>query len=151
MSRPGKQQIVALSRQLMDERIAEFEAQSKALQEGVANESKSSAGDKHETARAMMNLEQEKLGRQLQELFTMKERFEKIDFDSPSSTVKLGNLITTNKGKFLLSIGLGKVVIQNEEVLLLSLQSPLGEVLLGKKVGDKIQMNTNQFIIEEII
>lgn len=150
MSDLVKQQIVEFSRQQMDKRITEFEAQGKVLQEGVANESKSSAGDKHETARAMMNLEQEKLGRQYQELLNMKERFEKIDFHSHSSTVKLGSLVTTNKGNFLLSVGLGKVIFQKEEVLLLSLQAPLGEALLGKKVGDKIQLNTSQFIIEKI-
>lgn len=151
MSNLVKQQIVEFSRRQLDERITEVEKQGKSLQEGVAGESKSSAGDKHETARAMMNLEQEKLGRQYQELLNMKEVFEKIDFHSRSSAVKLGSLIITNKGKFLLSIGWGKVVIQNEDVLLLSSQSPLGEVLLGKTVGDKIQMNTNQYIIEDVI
>lgn len=146
----NKNEIIDKVKSEFEKRLLDLKSQTSALQVDVANESKSSAGDKHETSRAMMNLEQEKLGRQYQEVLNMKERFEKIDFDSPSSAVKLGSLITTNKGKFLLSVGLGKVVIQSEEVLLLSLQSPLGEVLLGKKVGDKIQMNTNQFVIEEL-
>ena len=38
------------------------------LQESLNSETKSSAGDKHETGRAMVQLEQEKLGQQLQEI-----------------------------------------------------------------------------------
>ena len=148
MSKLEKQQIVALSRQLMDERIAEFEAQCKALQEGVANESKSSAGDKHETSRAMMNLEQEKLSRQLQELLVMKDRFEKIDFETSADKIKIGSLIQTNKGLFLLSVGLGKISMDGHDVLLLSKQSPLGEALYGKCKGEKIGLNANQYIID---
>jgi transcription elongation GreA/GreB family factor len=151
MNKPEKQRIVEMVRQRIADKLEALTAQGKLLQQSVANESKSSAGDKHETSRAMINLEQEKLGQQVQELLRMQERFEKTDFNSPSSVVKMGSLITTNNGKFLLSIGLGKVAIQNEKVLLLSSQSPLGEALLGKTAGDKIQLNSHQFIIEEVI
>ena len=40
-------------------------------QNGLQSESKSSAGDKHETGRAMLQLEAEKLGKQLQESLTL--------------------------------------------------------------------------------
>ena len=99
----------------------------------------------------MMNLEQEKLGRQLQELTLMKERFEKIDFGSSSGIVKMGSLIETNKGLFLLSVGLGKISIDGHDVLLLSKQSPLGGGLMGKSVGDKISINKIQYSIDEIL
>ncbi len=145
-----KKKIVEWCRQLINERIEEMVLQGKTLQDGVANESKSSAGDKHETARAMMNLEQEKLGRQYQELMTMKEYFDKINFEIVSDKILLGSIIETNKGYFLLSVGLGKVSFHDQDVLLLSLQSPLGEALIGKHVGEKIQMNSFQYIIESI-
>ena len=58
---------------------------------------------------SVMNLEQEKLERQYQELMTMKDRFDKINFESPIDKIQLGSLIETNKGFFLLSVGLGKV------------------------------------------
>lgn len=145
-----KRKIVEWCRQLIDERIEEMVLQGKALQEGVANESKSSAGDKHETARAMMNLEQEKLGRQYQELMTMKEYFDKINFEIVSDKIQLGSMIETNKGYFLLSVGFGKVSFHDQDILLLSIPSPLGEALIGKHVGDKIQLNSFQYIIESI-
>lgn len=105
----NKSEIVAAVKAEFDRRLLELKEQTLALQHDVANESKSSAGDKHETARAMMNLEQEKLERQYQELMTMKDRFDKINFESPIDKIQLGSLIETNKGFFLLSVGLGKV------------------------------------------
>lgn len=145
-----KSNIVKEAKAEFDKRLLELKEQLIALQHDVANESKSSAGDKHETARAMMNLEQEKLGKQFQELESMKERFDKIDFETPSPIVKVGSLVSTNKGLFLLSVGLGKVSFDFHEVILLSVQSPLGESLIGKSIGDKINRSTVQYIIEGI-
>ncbi|MFN0188204.1 MAG: hypothetical protein ACKVQV_05835 [Bacteroidia bacterium] len=146
-----KQQIVFNVREEMDTRVVEIELQLKALRDDVSNESKSSAGDKHETARAMMNLEQEKLGRQLQELMTMKEHFNKINFEIVSDKIQLGSMIETNKGYFLLSVGLGKIKANTQDLMLLSLQSPLGEMLLCKSEGDRVILNTHEYIIIRVI
>ncbi|MBK9636939.1 MAG: hypothetical protein IPO63_03660 [Bacteroidetes bacterium] len=135
----------------MEERIAEIDLQVKALQHDVANESKSSAGDKHETSRAMMNLEQEKLDKQYQELTMMKERFDKINFDCSSEKIQIGSLIETNKGIFLLSVGFGKIQTAQRDLMLLSIQSPLEELLNGKKKDDRFKLNTHEYIIISVI
>ena len=44
------------------------------IQESLTSETKSSAGDKHETGRAMLQLEREKAGNQLAEIQKTKER-----------------------------------------------------------------------------
>ncbi|MBP6511919.1 MAG: 3-oxoacyl-ACP synthase [Bacteroidia bacterium] len=147
----NKSEIVAAVKAEFDRRLLELKEQTLALQHDVANESKSSAGDKHETARAMMNLEQEKLERQYQELMTMKDRFDKINFESPIDKIQLGSLIETNKGFFLLSVGLGKVKTNKQDLMLLSLQSPLGEVLFGKRVGDFVMLNKHEYIVIKVI
>lgn len=147
----NKSEIVAAVKAEFDRRLLELKEQTLALQHDVANESKSSAGDKHETARAMMNLEQEKLERQYQELMTMKDRFDKINFESPIDKIQLGSLIETNKGFFLLSVGLGKVKTNKQDLMLLSLQSPLGEVLFGKRVGDFVMLNKLEYIVIKVI
>ena len=99
----------------------------------------------------MMNLEQEKLGRQYQELMTMKEYFDKINFEIVSAKIQLGSMIETNKGFFLLSVGLGKIKANTQDLMLLSLQSPLGEILLGKSEGDRVILNTHEYIIIKVI
>ena len=63
-------------------------------------ESKSSAGDKHETSKAMMQLEIEKLGTQLKEAELQLAEFEKINFNKMFQTIEQGSLVETNKGYF---------------------------------------------------
>ena len=54
--------------ELLASKIVELTRMQTELLEGALDDSKSSAGDKHETARAMMQLEQEKFAGQLQDL-----------------------------------------------------------------------------------
>ncbi len=74
-----KQKIYAHCCNLLDEKIRSLKSSLQELEEGSVNDTKSSAGDKHQTARAMMQIEQEKLGKQLNEVFEQKSVLEKID------------------------------------------------------------------------
>ena len=115
-----------------------------ALQEATIagnNETKSTAGDKHETARAMMQLEQEKLGNQLVDLESQKNAFDKIDFSISHSVVSNGSLIETNNGFFLIASALGKLEVDSKLVFVISNKSPLALNLLGLKPRSTITFN----------
>ena len=118
--------------------------------ESSNNETKSSAGDKHETARAMMQLEQEKLGKQLKEIEEQKTELVKLDISKTPSLIAKGTLIQSDKGFLFLSIGLGKIVVDGEPVFAISPQSPLGLKLLGKKEKDIVEMNEVKYTIEKL-
>lgn len=118
--------------------------------ESANNETKSSAGDKHETARTMMQLEQEKLGHQLKELQGQKSELEKIDISKPSTQIAKGTLIQSDKGFLFLSIGLGKISVEEKNVFAVSPQSPIGIKLLGKKENDVVEMNGVKYKIEKL-
>lgn len=118
--------------------------------ESANNETKSSAGDKHETARAMMQLEQEKLSHQLKELQDQKSELKKIDISKHSSQIAKGTLIQSDKGFLFLSIGLGKISVADKTVFAISPQSPLGLKLLGKKENDIVEMNGVKYTIEKL-
>lgn len=113
------------------------------------SETKSSAGDKHETGRAMIQLEMEKAGQQLAEVNLMQEVLNKIIVDKTSEIVCLGSLVKTNKATYFLAISVGKVVVEQQDYFVVSAQSPIGKQLLGKTVGDLIPFN--QAIIVEIL
>jgi transcription elongation GreA/GreB family factor len=118
--------------------------------ESANNETKSSAGDKHETARAMMQLEQEKLSYQLKDLQDQKSELEKIDITKPSAQIAKGTLIQSDKGFLFLSIGLGKISVDDKTVFAISPQSPLGVKLLGEKENDIVDMNGVKYLIEKL-
>jgi transcription elongation GreA/GreB family factor len=135
---------------LLDEKIISLKSSLQDLEDGSENDAKSSAGDKHETARAMMQIEQEKMGKQLNEALDQKSILEKIDITINSSQVNKGSLVKTNKGYLFLSVAIGKISIDEENVIVLSPQSPLGINLMGLKVNDATQINDTNYIIEGI-
>ena len=60
-----KQRVYEQCRQRIDEKISLLSHMLEELKESSSNETKSTAGDKHETALAMLQIEQENTGRQL--------------------------------------------------------------------------------------
>jgi len=121
------------------------------LQNSLTSESKSTAGDKHETGRAMIQLEREKLGNQLKQLELQEAVLKKIQTDNKTSLVALGSFVETDKMNYYLSISLGKIKVDNSDVFAISAQSPIGALLLGKKVGDSITFNGNKSVIKAIL
>jgi transcription elongation GreA/GreB family factor len=121
------------------------------LKESGSNETKSTAGDKHETALAMLQIEQANKRTQLQEVLELKAVLEKIINVTNTTKIVQGSLVKTNKGYFYVSVALGKALINDITVIAISPQSPLGAKLMGSCVNDTIEINTNVYLIEEIL
>ncbi len=131
-------------------KIKQFELSLLDLTQGAQNDSKSSSGDKHETARAMMQIEYEKIGIQLKEANLQKEELERINPESSSKKITKGSLIKTNKGLLFLSVGIGKISVETNDVIVLSPQSPLGKKLQNLSIGNSAEMNGTTYTIEAI-
>jgi hypothetical protein len=117
-------------------------------QKALSTETKSSAGDKHETGRAMLQLEMEKASQQLKGINEMRAILAKINLDS-SENAKLGSLIVTNNVNYFLAISAGEIKIENQFYYAISPISPIGRLLLGKRVGDSFIFN-QKFTIKTI-
>lgn len=105
------------------------------------SETKSSAGDKHETGRAMIQLEMEKAGQQLAEVNLMQEVLNKIIIENTLNVVCLGSLIKTTKGTYFLAISVGIVAVEQQDYFVVSAKSPIGKQLLGSKINEIIPFN----------
>lgn len=120
------------------------------LKESGSNETKSTAGDKHETALAMLQIEQENKRTQLSDALTQKAALEKINPIVAALRIISGSLVKTNRGFFFISIALGKALIDGISVIAISPQSPLGMQLMGLSTGDVTEINNNRYVIESI-
>lgn len=120
------------------------------LKESGANETKSTAGDKHETALAMLQIEQANSRTQLEGAYLQKKNLEKINPSIAATWVVPGSLIKTSRGYLFLSLSMGKATLDGITVTTLSPQSPLGIKLMGLKKGDTAEVNNNTFFIESI-
>lgn len=104
----------------------------------LSSETKSSAGDKHETSRAMLQLEMEKAGGQLEAIHQMKTILSKISIESDSEVARLGSLILTDHMHYFLAISAGKLSVNGLDVYAVSPNSPIGKILLGRKKNETV-------------
>jgi len=119
-------------------------------QKALQSETKSSAGDKHETGRAMLQLEIEKAGQQLSGINQMKLVLAKINISKNTEIAHLGSVIETSFSNYFLSISTGKIIIENKIYFAISVLSPIGKLLLGKKVNEEFVFNGKTFQIKKI-
>lgn len=144
-----KEQLYQLCAEFVDSRLQTIQQTIESNQKALASETKSSAGDKHETGRAMLQLEMEKAGQQLQAIQQMKETLAKINL-TKSEVVSLGSLVETNLGTYYISISAGQLSLENKMYFAISTSSPIGKLLLGKKVGEDLVWNGRKFNINTI-
>jgi transcription elongation GreA/GreB family factor len=135
----------------LDDKISSLKVALNDLEKGAENDSKSSAGDKHETGRAMMQLEHEKISRQLNDSLSQKAAIEQMDQAMESAIIASGSLIKTNRGYLFICVALGKITIDGIEIMTLSMQSPLGQRLIGLKPGDMAEINGLHYTVEKVL
>ncbi|WP_343636796.1 hypothetical protein [Fluviicola sp.] len=130
-------------------KIASLQADIADLQQGMTDDSKSSAGDKFETAREMAQQELGKLNVQLSEQQLLKSLIDNQSVETVTQ-VQLGAVVQTNKGLFLVGIPIGNSMFEGKPIIGIGLGAPLGQLLLHKKKSEQVTFNNQPFIIEAI-
>ena len=134
-----KQNIKSEVLRQLDLKIKDISSAVKSAEESRDNDTKSSAGDKHETSRAKIQTEIDQLSKQLINAQRQKNNLSIIDTNTLNSVADVGSLVETNKGYFFISTGWGRIQIQDENYYVISIESPIGRLLKNKKEGDSIQ------------
>ena len=114
-------------------------------------DTKSSAGDKFETGRAMMQMEIEKNEVQLNKTKYILSELSGINVTQISDKIEFGSLVFTDNGNYLISFALGKVHFNNSDFYAISLASPLGSALEHKRIGEAVKFQEKQFTIKNIL
>jgi transcription elongation GreA/GreB family factor len=146
-----KEALYNYCKEFVNSKLETIENTIKSNQADLASETKSSAGDKHETGRAMLQLEMEKAGQQLKGVTEMKLVLERIKLQETSGACKMGSIVKTNTVNYFLAISAGKIVVENEIFYAVSSKSPIGQLLIGKKKNDTLQFNGNQYNIDIVL
>ncbi len=146
-----KKELHQLSLSIIQDKIASLQLAIKSIEESRNNETKSSAGDKYETGRAMLHMEEEKSRTQLAKTNELKLLLADIDPEASFDKVALGCLVVCTQGKYFISVPIGKVLLNEETYYCISMASPIGLKLRGKKVGEEISMGDKKIKIIDII
>jgi len=145
-----KAQLYQICQRFIEQRIETAETALEQAREASNDDTKSSAGDKFETTREMMQQDISRNKRLLMDAKQNLQVLESIKDLAPSDRIKNGSLVVTSEGTFYISISAGQLNIDGQIIFAISALSPIGQLLLGKKVNDVISFNQKQYSILEI-
>lgn len=136
--------------QYVDQRMETLNKALEEVKQATFEETKRTAGDKHETGRAMMQLEQEKLSAQMADLYQPQQVLERIKLELINGAIGEGSIVLTSQANYFIAISAGKVAIDGKTYFLVSLLSPIGEALMGHKKGEKVNFRGQSFEILDV-
>ena len=137
---------------VLNKKLNTFYNQKKELKQALNSESKSSAGDKHEIGRAMIHLEMEKLGNLITEAEQNFKKLQSIkNHNNNTEVIGLGSAVLTDKANYYISIAADIYKINSKMFYCISPKSPIGKLLIGKKLDDKIEFNNQVIKIIKIL
>ena len=146
-----KQELYKVCKAFVQNKFETIEQTIQSNKNALNSETKSSAGDKHETGRAMLQLAMEKAGQQLKEVQEMQLQLHKIKLESNTTIVHMGSIVRTNSATYFIAISKGQIKFNNEQYFAISSQSPIGQLLLGKRVNDETVFRNQKIRIIEIL
>jgi transcription elongation GreA/GreB family factor len=135
----------------LDEKITLLHKEIASTQESRNADTKSSAGDKYETGRAMAQMELEKNQAALSRTIKLRKELLMMDLEKKFKKVEFGSLVFTKQGNYFISFGLGKITISKQDYYAISLGSPIGKALYQKTSGDTVVFQGREIIVLEVV
>ncbi|RKR80050.1 hypothetical protein BDD43_0139 [Mucilaginibacter gracilis] len=120
-------------------------------QQASNDDTKSSAGDKYETSREMMQQDTNRNMNQLSEASKLMVALNRINITGNALKAELGSLVITTNGSFFLSISAGALTVDKQTYIAVSPASPIGLLLKGQKQGNQFTLNGKIYLIEKVM
>ena len=145
-----KQELILKCQELINDRLLLIQQNMAFAQKSANEETKSSAGDKYETGRAIAQMERDKAAIQLSEALKLKKVIDQLNPGSKAKVVGLGSIVYTDQGVFFIAVSLGAIEIKNVNIISISPISPLGQKFIKRTAGDLVVFNHNKYSILEV-
>jgi len=146
-----RQELHQLCSQHVSTRIKDIQAAIAQVHEAAANETKSSAGDKYETAREMLQQEMNINQANINQLLQVKAVLDSIATIPVSDTIALGSVVHTNRGNYYVAAGAGTFTCNGNKYHTISTSSPIGKHMIGLKQGATFTFNGLEYLITDLL
>jgi transcription elongation GreA/GreB family factor len=145
-----KEQLYKMCIDYVQKRISEARQAIDDAQDSSDEETKSSAGDKYETGREMMQQVADQAQVQLNEANKLMVALSTITYNTNHSNADTGSVVYTDNGQFYIAIGAGTLSVGQQTFYAVSPASPIAIKLTGKKAGDEFDLNGRAYKIEKV-
>jgi transcription elongation GreA/GreB family factor len=106
--------------------------------------------DRYDPYRTKLMNQNNLFAQQLKQANTLLVTLQKIPVDGEIKIVEFGAVVVTDKQKLFVSVGIGKVVLDEETFYAISPRVPIFEAMRGKKAGDSFTFNGQTFQIKDV-
>lgn len=146
-----KNDVLAICRDHVAKREDEIRRAIHDAHSALADETKSSAGDKYETSREMIQQDLNRFHGQLTNVEKDKDILQNINTSVSHKLAALGSLVYTDTDAiYFIVISIGLLQVKNQKVFVVSPLSPIGQLLRGKRKKEVFLFNNQQHTITEI-
>ncbi len=147
---PLKSEILKTCIEIQQSKVDKLSAMVDTLNDSAINSDKCVVGDKHHTFRAQTQNEQELYVKQLNSAIDELNTLRMISAEKKFIKGELGALMKTTNGNYFLSTSLGVVKVFEENIMVLSPVSPIGNLLLNKTKTENIIFRGKEIEVLEI-
>jgi hypothetical protein len=144
-----KEQLLQTSYSYVNKRITSYKEEIETIKESIESNDKSNDVDDDSGNGKLFN-DLEKNAQHLTDALKALDTLKLINPKVTNSSVVLGSIVKTNNSIFFISISIGKIELEGTTYFGISLQSPIGQLLKNKIVGDSISFNNNNHTIIDI-
>ncbi|MFG6687027.1 hypothetical protein ACGK9U_10620 [Mariniflexile sp. HNIBRBA6329] len=145
-----KQKLLQICNERVDKRINDYKEEINLIKESIESTDKgNSEGDDSGSGKLLNDLE--KNMSYLNDAKKTKEYLSNIKTNIDSKEAMLGNIVKTNVMNFYIASSIGKIELDNNVFYAISVNSPIGQLLINKPVNTSFEFNQNKYVITEII
>jgi transcription elongation GreA/GreB family factor len=145
-----KQQVQESCQNLLKSKIKHLIDEEKSAKASAESDTKSSMGDKHETAREMLQQEREQIGKRIAESEKLLIDLLRMNENKKTHLIQPGSLVKCSMGWIYLTVSLGSIHVEDQKVNVISLESPFGKLIANKTKGDEVILNGKKIFIEDV-
>ncbi|WP_179006981.1 hypothetical protein [Winogradskyella forsetii] len=145
-----KTQLLELCQRYADKRVLGYKNEIDLIKESIENNDKVS-NEEDDSGNSKLLDDLEKNMTYLNDAHKMREQLKLVRPNLVSDSVVLGSLVKTDSITFFIALSIGKVELEGSEYYIISLASPLGQLLKLRKKGDQFQFNDKRYLIKEVL
>jgi len=106
--------------------------------------------DRYDSFRAQLLRKRDLHAAQYEKALNELDFLEKLDPSNLNKELTINTLVITNKQKFYVSVGLGKIILAEGEFYAISPLAPIYQALKEKATGDTVAFNGQKIVIVDV-
>lgn len=145
-----KQKLLQICNERVDKRINDYKEEINLIKDSISSNDKGNSEDDDSGSGKLLN-DLEKNMTHLNDAKKNKEYLSNIKTNIDSKDAMLGSIVKTNIMNFYISTSIGKIELEDGTFYAISVNSPIGQLLINKSVNASFEFNQNKYVITEII